>query len=325
MKLQRRQFLSLATVTAICPAVLRIARAQTFPSRPVRWIVPFPPGGLADIVVRLIGQYLTERLGQPFIVENRPGASSNLGTEMVARAPADGHTLLFVGQPNAVNATLYPKLSFNFIRDIAPVAGIMRVPNILEIHPSVPASTVSEFIAHAKAHPGKLNFASSGTGTTSHMAGELFKVMTGIDMVHVPYRGSTPALTDLLGGQIQVMFDNMTSSIEHIRSGKLRALAVTTTTRAQTLPDLPTVADFVPGFEVSAWSGVGAPKATPYEIVDRLNREVNDSLTDARISKRLAELGGTILPGTPADFGGFIADETEKWGRVIREANITAE
>ena len=324
MWMTRRRLLKLAAATWSLPGLPRIVRAQAYPSRPVRWIIPFPPGGIADIVVQLIGQYLTEKFGQPFVVENRPGAASNLGTEMVVRAPADGYTLLFVGQPSAVNATLYPKLRFNFISDIAPVAGMIRTPTVLVANPSLPISTVTELITYAKAHPGKINFASSGKGSTSHMAGELFKIMAGIDIVHVPYRGSAPALTDLVGGQVQIVFDNITSSIPHIQSGSLRALAVTTAMRSQVLPDLPPLGDFVRGFEVSAWAGVGAPNATPAEIVDRLNREINAGLADPRIKARLAELGGTILAGTPADFGKHVAEETEKWGRVIRTASIEA-
>ena len=321
MTISRRRALKLITSTAAFPALPRVAIAQGYPSRAVRWIVPFPPGGLADIVVRLIVQYLSERLGQPFVVENRPGASTNIGTEAVVRAPADGHTLFFVGQPNAINASLFPKLSFNFVRDIAPITGIMRVPNVVLINPAVPARTLPEFIAYAKAHPGKLNFASGGTGTTSHMAAELFKMSAGVDMVHVPYRGSGPALNDLLAGQIDVMFDNLTSSIEHIASGKLRALAVTTAMRSSLLPDVPTVADVLPGFDVSAWSGVGTPRTTPPHIVELLNRHINDSLADPRIKARLADLGGSLIGGTPADFAKLIADETEKWGKVVRGAN----
>ena len=324
MTITRRRLLMLTSAAAALPALPRVAIAQGYPSRAVRWIVPFPPGGLADIVVRLIGQYLSERLGQPFVVENRPGASTNIGTEAVVRAPADGHTLLFVGQPNAINASLFPKLSFNFVRDIAPIAGIMRVPNVVLINPTVPARTLLELIAYAKAHPGKLNFASSGTGTTSHMAAELFKMSAGVDMVHVPYRGSGPALNDLLAGQIDVMFDNLTSSIEHIASGKLRALAVTTAMRSSLLPDAPAVADFLPGFEVSAWSGVGAPSNTPPHIVELLNRHINDSLADARIKARLADLGGSLIAGKPAAFTQLIGDETEKWRKVVRGANLAA-
>jgi tripartite-type tricarboxylate transporter receptor subunit TctC len=310
---------------AALPVVSRIAAAQTYPSRPVRWIVPFPPGGIADVVVRMIGQYLTERLGQPFVIENRSGAASNLGTETVVRASPDGYTLLFVGQPSAVNATLYAKLNFNFMSDIAPVAGMVRTPTVLVVNPSFPARTVPELITYAKGHPGKINFASSGKGSTSHMAGELFKIMTGVDIVHVPYRGSAPALTDLLGGQVQIVFDNITTSLPHIQSGKLRALAVTSATRSQVLPDLPPVADFVPGFEISAWAGVGAPKNTQAEIVERLNREINAGLANERINARLVELGGTIFAGTPADFGKHIAEETEKWRRVIQLARIELE
>ena len=322
MTLTRRRLLMLTSAAVTLPALPRVAIAHGYPSRAVRWIVPFPPGGLADIVVRLIGQYLSERLGQPFVVENRPGASTNIGTEAVVRAPADGHTLLFVGQPNAINASLFPKLSFNFIRDIAPIAGIMRVPNVVLINPKVPARTLPEFIAYAKANPGKLNFASSGTGTTSHMAAELFKMSAGVDVVHVPYRGSGPALNDLLAGQIDVMFDNLTSSIEHIASGKLRALAVTTAQRSSLLSDVPAVSDVLPGFDVSAWSGVGTSRATPPHIVELLNRHINDSLADPRIKARIADLGGSLIAGTPAAFATLIADETEKWGKVVRGANI---
>ena len=275
MKLPRRQFLHLAAGAAALPAVSRIAWAQAYPTRPVRIIVGFAAGGAADIIARLIGQWLSERLGQPFVIENRPGAGSNIATEAVVRAPPDGYTLLLVGTANAINATLYDKLNFNFIRDIAPVAGIIRVPNVMVVNPSVPAKTVPEFIAYAKANPGKINMASGGIGTAAHVSGELFKMMAGVDMVHVPYRGAAPALTDLLGGQVQVMFASMPSSIEHIRAGKLRALAVTTATRSEALPDIPTVGEFVPGYEASAWYGVGAPKDTPAEIVDKLNKEIN--------------------------------------------------
>ena len=275
-----------------------------------------------DIVARLIGQWLSERLGQPFIIENRPGAGSNIATEAVVRAPPDGYTLLLVGPPNAINATLYDKLNFNFIRDIAPVASIVRVPNVMVVNPSVPAKTVPEFIAYAKANPGKINMASAGIGSSAHVAGELFKMMTGVDMVHVPYRGAAPALTDLLGGQVQVCSPRMPASIEYIKAGKLRALAVTTATRSEALPDVPTVGEFVPGYEASSWYGVGAPKNTPAEIVDKLNKEINAALADPKIKARLADLGGTALAGSPADFGKLIADETEKWGKVIRAANI---
>jgi len=325
MDLARRQFLQIAAGAAFLSGASRIAKAQSYPTRPVRWIVPFPPGGIADVVVRLIGRYLTDKLGQPFVIESRPGAASNLGTEMVVRAAPDGYTLLFVGQPSAVNATLYPKLNFHFVSDIAPVAGMARTPTVLVANPSLPVRTVAELIAYAKAHPGKMNFASSGKGSTSHMAGELFKIMARVDIVHVPYRGSAPALTDLLGGQVQIVFDNITTSLPHIQSGRLRALAVTSATRSPVLPDLPPLADFVPGFEVSAWAGVGAPKGTPAQIVDRLNRAINAALADALIKARLAELGATVLPGTSADFGKHVAEETEKWRNVIRVAQIELE
>jgi tripartite-type tricarboxylate transporter receptor subunit TctC len=325
MKLPRRQFLLLTAGAAAFPAVSRIARAQTYPTRPVRWIVGFPPGGLGDIVARPMGQWLSERLGQPFIIENRPGAAGNIATEAVVNAPADGYTLLLVNPGNAISATFYDKLNFNFIRDIAPVAGIIRAPLVIEVNPSIPAKTIPEFIAYARANPGKVNYASPGNGTTNHITGELFKMMTGIDMVHVPYRGSPPALTDLLGGQVQVMFDNLLSSIEYVRTGKLRALAVTTATRSPALPDIPSVADFVPGLEASIWQGVGAPKNTPPEIVEKLNKEINTALADPKMKARFADLSATVFPGSPADFGKFIADETEKWGKVIRAANIKPE
>ena len=326
MKLpHRRQFLHLAAGAAALPAVSRIALAETYPTRLVRIIVPTATGSTADILVRLIGQWLSERLGQPFVVENRPGGGTNIGTEAVVRASADGYTLLWAASPNASNATLYDKLNFNFIRDIAPVAGITRVPFVMLVNPSFSAKTVPEFIAHAKANPGMINFASGGTGFASHLAGELFKVMTGVKMVHVPYRGQAPAMTDLLGGQVQVMFDPVVSSIGYIRAGKLRPLAVTTSMRSEALPDLPTVAEFVPGYEASVWFGVGAPKNTPAEIVEKLNKEINAALADPKMKARLADLGATVLPGTPADFARLIADETEKWGNVIRALNIKAE
>ena len=297
------------------PAVSRIAWAQTYPSRQVRIVVGYPPGGSNDILARLMGQWLSEKLGQPFVIENRPGAGSNIGTEAVVRAPADGYTLLLVNPANAISATLYEQLNFNFIRDITPVAGIMRAPNVMEVHPSVPAKTVPEFIAYAKANPGKISMASTGVGTSTHLSGELFKMMAGVDLVHVPYRGNAPALTDLIGGQVQVLFDSLLTSIEHIKAGKLRPLAVTTATRSEVLPDLPTVSDFVPGYEASAFFGVGAPKNTPSEIIDRLNKEINTSLTDPKIRARLAELGGTVLAGTPADFGKLISDEPTSGAR----------
>jgi tripartite-type tricarboxylate transporter receptor subunit TctC len=326
MKLpHRRQFLHLAAGAAALPAVTRIARAQAYPSRPVRLIAPFAPGGASDILARLIGQWLSERLGQPFVLENRPGAGSNIGTEAVVHAAPDGYTLGLFGAPSAINATLYDKLNFNFVRDIAPVAGIIRGPYVIVVNPSVPAKTVPELIAYAKANPRKLNMASPGTGPGPHIAGELFKMMAGVDMVHVPYRGTGPSLTNLIGGQVQVTFEATPASIGYIRAGTLRALAVTTTRRSEALPDIPTVAEFVPGYEASAWFGVGAPKATPAEIVEKLNKEINAGLADPKIEARLANLGGDVLALSPADFGKLIADETEKWGKVIRALNINAE
>ena len=291
----------------------------------MRLIVTNAAGGPQDILARLMGQWLSERFGQPFIVENRPGAGTNIGTEAVVKAPPDGYTLLLVNAASAINATLYEKLSFNFIRDIVPVAGITRDHLVMVVNPSVPATTVPEFIAYAKAAPGKINMASGGNGAPSHIAGELFKMMAGVNIVHVPYRGAAPALTDLLGGQVQVYFGPMPSSIEHIKTGKLRALAVTTATRAEVLPDLPTVGDFLPGYEASTWMGIGVPRNTPVEIVESLNKEINAALTDPKIKARLADLGGVVLPGSPADFGKLIAGETEKWGKVIRAANIKSE
>jgi tripartite-type tricarboxylate transporter receptor subunit TctC len=325
MKLPRRSFLHLAAGAAALSAGATIARAQAYPSRPVRVIVPIAPGGATDILARLMGQWLSERLGQPFVIENRPGAGGNLGTEVVIRAPADGYTLLLVATPNATNATLYDNLNFNFIRDIAPVAGIIRGPFVMVVNPSVPVKTVPEFIAYAKANPRKLNMASAGTGTLVHISGELFKMMAGVDMVHVPYRGGGPALIDLLGGQVQVMFPTSVSSIEYIRAGRLRALAVTTATRSDVLPDIATVAEFVPGYEASNWQGIGAPKATPAEIVEKLNREINAGLADPRMKARLADLGGTVLPGSPSDFGKLIAEEIEKWAKVVKVAGIKPE
>jgi tripartite-type tricarboxylate transporter receptor subunit TctC len=322
MKPSRRQFLRLAGAVAALPAVSRLAWAQAYPSRPVRIVVPLAAGGGSDIVARLIGQWLSERLGQQFVIENRPGGNSNIGTEAVVRSRPDGYTLLLIAPPNATNATLYEKLSFNFIRDIAPVAGVSLAPNITVLHPSFPARTVPEFIAYAKANPGKINFASGGNGNPSRLAGELLKIMAGIDIVHVPYRGAGPALTDLLGGQVQVMFATLPASIEYVRDGRLRALAVTTATRAETLPALPTVGEFVPGYEASTWYGFGAPWNTPSEIIDKLNEEINAGLSDPKLKARLADLGGTVFPGSPADFGKLIADETEKWGKVIRAGNI---
>ena len=318
MKLPRRKFLHLAAGAAALPAVSRFAWAQAYPTRPVRWVVGFAPGGATDIMARLMGQWLTERLGQPVVIENRPGAGSNIGTEAVVNAPPDGYTLLLISPAHAVNATLYDKLNFNFIRDIAPVASISREPNVMVVNLSVPAKTIPEFIAYAKANPGKINMASSGNGTSVHVSGELFKMMTGVNMVHVPYRGAGPALTDLLGGQVQVMFATMPSAIEYIRAGKLRALAVTTAARSAALPDIPTVGEFVPGYEASSVFGVGVPKNTPAEIVDKLNKEINAALADPKMKARLADLGGTPLAGSPADFGKLIAEETEKWAKVVK-------
>jgi tripartite-type tricarboxylate transporter receptor subunit TctC len=325
MNIPRRRFLQLAAGAAALPALSRMARAQAYPSRPVRLIVPLAPGGATDIIARLMGQWLSERLGQPFVIENRSGGGGNIGTEAVVRSMPDGYTLLLVGPSNAINATLYERLNFNFIRDIAPVAGITRVPNVMVVNPSVPAKTVPEFIAYAKANPGKINMASAGNGTSQHVSAELFKMMTGVDMFHVPYRSGGPALTDLLGGQVQVMFPATISSIEYIRAGRLRALAVTTTTRSEALPDIPTVAEFVPGYEASGWVGIGAPKNTPVAIIEKLNREIDAGLADSKMKARLADLGGTVHPGSPSDFGKFIADETEKWATVIQFAGIKPE
>jgi tripartite-type tricarboxylate transporter receptor subunit TctC len=325
MKIPRRQFLGLAAGAAALPAVLRVAIAQSYPSRPVRLIVPYPAGGPTDIVARLMGQSLSERLGQQFVIENRPGAGGNVGTEAVVRAPPDAHTLLLVTAANAINATLYGNLSFNFLRDIEPVAGIIGAPIVMVVHPSFPAKTVPAFIAYAKANPGKLNIASAGVGGSDHIAGELFKMMAGVNMIHVPYRGAAPALTDLLGGQVEVYFASVPASIEYIRAGKLRALALTTASRSDALPDIPTVGEFVPGYESRSWYGVGAPKHTPTDIIDKLNKEINSALADPKLKVRLADLSGTVLPGTPTDFGKLIADETEKWAKVIKFAGIKAE
>jgi tripartite-type tricarboxylate transporter receptor subunit TctC len=320
-----RQLLHLAAAAALLPAISHLARADIYPSRPVHWIVGATPGSSPDILARLMGQWLSGQLGQQFIVENRPGAGTNVATEAVVRAPADGYTLLMVLAANAINATLYDTLSFNFIRDIAPVSGIVRVPQVMVVNPSFPAKTVPEFIAYAKANPGRINFGSAGTGTGIHVAGELFKMLAGVDMVHVPYRGGAPAVTDLLGGQIQVIFDTSPNSIEHIRAGRLRALAVTTATRSEALPGIPTVGEFVPSYEVSSWWGAGVPKKTSAEIVDKLNKAINTGLADSKINARLAELGGTVLAGSPSDFGKLIADETEKWGKVVKFAGIKAD
>jgi tripartite-type tricarboxylate transporter receptor subunit TctC len=318
MKLPRRKFLHLALGAAALPAVSSITRAQAYPVRPVRIIVPFAPAGSTDIVARLMGQWLSERLGQQFVIENRPGAGSNIGTEVVVNAPPDGYTLLLVGASSAINATLYDKLNFDFLRDITPVAGVISIPFIMAVNPSFPAKTVSEFIAYARANPGKVNMASGGNGTAGHLSGELFKMMAGVNMVHVPYRGEAPALTDMLGGHVQAMFGTMPASIEYVRAGKLRPLAVTSARPSELLPDLPTVGDFVPGYETNAWAGVGAPKSTPAEIIDRLNKEINAGLADPKIKARVADMGGTVLAGSPADFGKFIAHETEKWGKVVK-------
>jgi tripartite-type tricarboxylate transporter receptor subunit TctC len=324
MKVSRRDALLLMTGAATLPAS-RFARAQTYPSRPVRIIVGFPPSGGADVSARLIGQWLSERWAQPFVVENRPGAATNLATEAVVRAPADGHTLLLAFTSNAINATLYDKLNFNFVADTVPVALITRTPSVMVVNPALPAKTIPEFVAYAKAHPGKLSMASGGHGALGHVAGELFKTMAGVDMVHVPYRGDAAALTDLLGGQVQVHFPGLVSAIEQIKAGKIRALAVTTTARSEALPDLPSLSEFVPGYDSSAWFGIAAPKHTPAAIVDKLNREINAALADATIKTRLVNLGGIVTPGSAADFGKFIADETEKWARVVKSAGIKAE
>ncbi len=325
MKLTRRRFLHLAAGAAALPAVSRIARAQAYPSRPVRWVVTVAPAGPADTLARLLGSWLSERLGQPFVIDNRPGAGGNIGTEAVVRAPADGYTLHLTATSDAINATFYDKLNFDLRRDIAPIASLIRGPFIMEVNSSFPARTVPGFIAYAKANPGKINFASGGKGFASHISGELFKMMTGVDMVHVPYRGQAPALTDLLGGRVQLIFDSPVSSLAHIRSGKLRPLAVTTSTRSEALPDVPPIADFVPGYEASIWFGVSAPRNTPAEIVDKLNKEINAGLADPKIRARLAELGSAPMLMTPAEFGKLVADEIEKWGKVIRAANIKAD
>jgi tripartite-type tricarboxylate transporter receptor subunit TctC len=318
LKLPRRQFLHLAVGTAAFQAVSRAARAQSYPSRPVRIVVGYAAGGGTDIVARLMGQWLSERLGQQFVIENRTGAATNIGTEAVVRAPADGYTLLLAHTANAINATLYEKLNFNFIRDITPVAGIIRVPGVMVVNPSLPAKTVPEFIAYAKANPGKINMASGGAGGPDHMSGELFKAMTGVNMIHVPYRGLSPALSDLLAGQVQVIFSSLPAAIEYIRADKLRALAVTTATRFEGAPDIPTVGDVVPGYEASQWYGVGVPKNTPVEIVDELNKEINAGLANPKLRAQLADLGGTALPGSAADFGKLIVEETEKWAKVVK-------
>jgi tripartite-type tricarboxylate transporter receptor subunit TctC len=325
MKLPRRRFLHIATGAVVLPTVSRATWAQAYPARPVHLIVFFAPGGGNDIIARLMGQWLSERMGQQFVIENRPGGGGNIGTGDVVKAAPDGYTLLLSSSPNAINATLYDNLNYNFIHDIAPVASISREPNVMVVNPSLPAKTVPEFIAYAKANQDKINYASAGIGSSQHMSGELFKMMAGIDMVHVPHRGSAPALTSLLGGQVQVMFASMPSALEFVRSGKLRALAVTTATRAEQLPDLPTVSDFLPGFEASVYYGICAPKNTPPEIVETLNKEINAGLVDLKLKARLTELGGMPLPGSPAEFGRLIASETEKWAKVIKSRNIKAE
>ena len=325
MNLPRRRFLHLAAGAAALPTVSRVARAQAYPTRPVRWIVPYPPGGAADPIARLIGPFLSERLGKPVVIENKPGAGANIGTEFVVKSPPDGHTLLFITTANMINATFYRDLSFDFMRDITPVAGLVRLPLVLEVNPSVPVKTVAELIAYAKANPGKVNFASAGVGTSLHLAAELFNMMTGTKMIHVPYRGSAPALTDLLAGQVQVLFDNLFTSLEHIKAGKLRAVGVATAARVQQLPDLPTVADAVPGYEASSVFGVGVPTGTPREITELLNRELDAALADPRIRGRLLELTAIPIPSLAAEFRAEMVATTEKWGRVIRVANIKAE
>lgn len=321
---------SFARLLAICLTAFTLvgignAFAADYPTRPVRWIVTYPPGGGTDITARIMGQWLSERLGQQFVIENKPGGGNNIGTEAAVNAAPDGYTVMLVNPANAINATLYRKLPFTFLRDIAPVAGIMRVPNVMEVNPSVPAKTVAEFIAYAKANPGKINWATSGNGTSVHLSGELFKMMTGVDLTHIPYKGSAPALTDMIAGTVQVIFDNMPPSLPHIRAGKLRALAVTTNVRSDALPDVPTVAETVPGYEASAFYGMGAPKGTPPEIIDKLNKEINAGLADPKIKARLAEMGGMLISGTPAEFGKLVADETDKWAKVIKTGGVALE
>jgi tripartite-type tricarboxylate transporter receptor subunit TctC len=317
-------------VAACCAAALVLlglenSYAVDYPTRPVHWVVGYPAGGTTDIIARLVGQWLSERLGQQFIIENKPGAGNNIGTQAVINAPPDGYTVLLVNPANAINATLYQKLPFNFLRDTAPVGGIMRVPNVMEVNPAVPAKTVAEFITYAKANPGKINWASSGNGTSVHLSGELFKIMTGIDLTHVPYRGAAPALTDLISGTVHVMFDNMPSSLPHIKAGTLRALAVTTAQRSGVLPDVPTVSETVPEYEASAFFGMAVPKGTPPEIIEKLNKEINAGLQNEKVKARLADLGGSLIPGTPEEFGKVVADETEKWANVIRTGNVPLE
>jgi len=325
MKLPRRNFLHLAAGATALLGISRMASAQAYPTRPVRLIVGFAPGGTTDITARLIGQWLSERLGQQFVIENRTGAATNIATEAVVRAPADGYTLLLVTASNAINATLYDKLSFNFIRDIAPVAGIIRYPLVMQVNPTFPAKTVPEFISYVKSNPGKISYGSGGIGTSIHVASELFKMMAGVDMIHVPYRGGAPAMTDLMAGQVQVVFNPVPESMEFIRAGKLRPLAVTTATRSEVLPDVPTVGDFVPGYEASALQGIGAPKETPAEIVDKLNKEINAGLADPKLKARFADLGAAVFPGSSSDFGKFMAEETEKWAKVIKFSGAKAD
>ena len=325
MKLPRRTFLHLAAGAAVLPAVSRIARAQAYPSRPVRIIVGFPPGGATDIQARLMGQWLSDRLGQQFIVENRAGASGNIGTEAVAKAPADGYTLLQIVTPHAINAALYTNLNFDFIRDIVPVIAVARLAYVVVVHPSVPATTIPELIAYARANPGKINYGSAGPGTPQNIACELFKMMTGVNLVHVPYRGGAPAVTDLIGGHLQVIFCPVSEGIEHVKTGKLRALAVTTAARLDVFPDLPTVGDFVPGYEASGFAGIGAPRNTPAEIIDLLNKELNAGVADAKVKARIVELGGSVLGGSPAEFGTILSEATEKWAKVIKFAGIKTE
>jgi tripartite-type tricarboxylate transporter receptor subunit TctC len=325
MKLPRRQFLHLAVGAAMLPAASRIARAQAYPARPVRIIVPFAPAGTTDVAARLIAQWLSERFGQQFVVENRPGAGGNIGIEAVVRAPPDGYTLLMTDPSPTISASLYDKLSFNFVHDIAPISVVLRSPFVIVVNPAVPAKTIAEFIAYAKANPGKVNMGSAGTGSTQHVAGELFKMMAVVDMVHVPYRGGGPALTDLLAGQVQVLFLPPAISIEHIRTGRLRALAVTTAIRFEALPDIPSVGEFVASYEASTWFGVGVPRSTPPDLIYKLNQEINAGLADPKIKARLVELGGTVLAGSPTEFGKLITEDTEKWARVIRTANIKPE
>jgi len=323
-----RPSVSFVRVFAVCLLMLGSigsAAALDYPTRPVRWVVPYTPGGGTDITARIMAQWLSERLGQQFVIENKPGAGNNIGTETVVHSPPDGYTLLLVNPANAINATLYPKLSFNFLRDIVPVGGVMRVPNVMEVNPDVPAKTVAEFIAYAKANPGKVNWATSGNDTSVHLSGELFKLMTGVQMANIPYKGSAPALTDLIAGTVQVIFDNMPPSLPHIRSGKLRALAVTTAMRSDALPDVPTVAETVPGYEASAFYGMGVPKGTPPEIIDKLNKEINAALADPNVKARLADLGGMLIAGSPADFGKLVAAETEKWAKVIKDGGVSLE